>query len=111
MVVFKCKMCGGEMSLEEGATVAECPYCLTKQTLPKLDNEKRTYLYDRANHFRRQNDLAANRDAGAGQNVADFREIGELFIVNNLNRLKTRTVIHFQKADGFGGTVGANPAF
>ena len=56
MIVFKCKMCGGEMSLEEGATVAECPYCLTKQTLPKLDNDKRANLYDRANHFRRQNE-------------------------------------------------------
>ena len=56
MVVFKCKMCGGEMSLEEGATVAECPYCLTKQTLPKLDNDKRANMYDRANHFRRQNE-------------------------------------------------------
>ncbi len=56
MIVFKCKMCGGEMELEEGATVAECPYCLTKQTLPKLDNDKRANMYDRANHFRRQNE-------------------------------------------------------
>lgn len=56
MVVFKCKMCGGEMELEEGATVAECPYCMTKQTLPKLDNDKRANMYDRANHFRRQNE-------------------------------------------------------
>ena len=56
MIVFKCKMCGGEMELEEGATVAECPYCMTKQTLPKLDNDKRANMYDRANHFRRQNE-------------------------------------------------------
>ena len=49
-------MCGGEMELEEGATVAECPYCMTKQTLPKLDNDKRANMYDRANHFRRQNE-------------------------------------------------------
>ena len=56
MIAFKCKMCGGEMELEEGATVAECPYCLTKQTLPKLDNGKRANMYDRANHFRRQNE-------------------------------------------------------
>ena len=56
MIVFKCKMCGGEMELEQGATVAECPYCLTKQTLPKLDNDKRANMYDRANHFRRQNE-------------------------------------------------------
>lgn len=56
MIAFKCKMCGGEMELEDGATVAECPYCLTKQTLPRLDNDKRANMYDRANHFRRQNE-------------------------------------------------------
>lgn len=56
MITFKCKMCGGDMELLEGATVAECPYCMTKQTLPKLDNDKRANLYDRANHFRRQNE-------------------------------------------------------
>ena len=56
MTVFKCKMCGGEMELQEGATVAECPYCQTKQTLPRLDNDKRANMYDRANHFRRLNE-------------------------------------------------------
>ena len=56
MIAFKCKMCGGDMELQEGATVAECPYCMTKQTLPKLDNDKRVNMYDRANHFRRLNE-------------------------------------------------------
>ena len=56
MITFKCKMCGGELSFEQGASVAECPYCGTTQTLPKLDNDKRANLYDRANHFRRQNE-------------------------------------------------------
>ena len=56
MIAFKCKMCGGDMELQEGVTVAECPYCMSKQTLPKLDNDKRSNMYDRANHFRRQNE-------------------------------------------------------
>ena len=56
MITFKCKMCGGDLEFEQGASVAECPYCGTTQTLPKLDNDKRANLYDRANHFRRQNE-------------------------------------------------------
>ena len=56
MAVFKCKMCGGALEIAEGATVAECAFCGTKQTVPRLTDEKRTNLYDRANHFRRIGD-------------------------------------------------------
>lgn len=57
MALFKCKMCGGELNVQEGMTVCECEYCGTKQTLPKLDDEKRINLYERANHFRRNNEF------------------------------------------------------
>lgn len=57
MITFKCKMCGGDLTFELDASVAECPYCGTNQTLPKLDDDKRANLYDRANHFRRQNEF------------------------------------------------------
>jgi hypothetical protein len=50
-------MCGGTIEFETGATVGECEYCGTKQTLPRLDNDKKANLYDRANHFRRNNDF------------------------------------------------------
>ena len=56
MAVFKCKMCGGALEIGENQSVATCEYCGTKQTLPKLDNEQKVNLYDRANHFRRNND-------------------------------------------------------
>lgn len=56
MAVFKCKMCGGELDVREGMSVAECPYCGAKQTLPKLDDNEKLNLFDRANHFRRNND-------------------------------------------------------
>lgn len=56
MLVFKCKMCGGNLNIVEGATTCECEYCGSVQTLPKLDSDKRANLYDRANHFRRQNE-------------------------------------------------------
>ena len=57
MAVFKCKICGGTLEINEGETVATCEYCGTKQTLPKLDDEKKANLFDRANHFRRNNDF------------------------------------------------------
>jgi tetratricopeptide (TPR) repeat protein len=49
-------MCGGELGFEQGVSIATCQYCGTQQTLPKLDDEKRANLYDRANHFRRNNE-------------------------------------------------------
>ena len=57
MSVFKCKMCGGTIEFEQGATVGVCDSCGTKQTLPRLDDDRKANLYDRANHFRRSNDF------------------------------------------------------
>lgn len=57
MSIFKCKMCGGTLEINKEQSVAICEYCGTKQTLPKFDNERRANLYDRANHFRRNNDF------------------------------------------------------
>ena len=57
MAVFKCKMCGGTIEFNQGDTVGVCDSCGTKQSLPVgLDDEKRANLYDRANHFRRNNE-------------------------------------------------------
>lgn len=62
MAIFKCKMCGGTISFNPGDTVGVCEYCGSKQTLPRLDNDKKASMYERANHFRRTNDFdkAAN---------------------------------------------------
>lgn len=57
MAVFKCKMCGGTIEFAAGDTVGVCDSCGTKQTLPRLDDDKKANLYDRANHFRRNNDF------------------------------------------------------
>ena len=56
MSFFKCKMCGGTIEFEQGATIGVCDSCGTKQTLPRLDDEVRANLYDRANHYRRNNE-------------------------------------------------------
>lgn len=57
MSIFKCKMCGGTLEITESQTTAICEYCGTQQTLPKLDDDQRTQMYDRANHFRRNNEF------------------------------------------------------
>lgn len=57
MALFKCKMCGGALEIGEGESVAVCEYCGTKQTLPRLGDDRRANLYDRANHFRRSNEF------------------------------------------------------
>ncbi len=50
-------MCGGSIEVKEGASVGVCDYCGTQQTLPRLDDDRRANLYDRANHFRRNNEF------------------------------------------------------
>ena len=57
MAVFKCKMCGASLHVEAGQSTAVCEYCGTTQTLPRLDDERRAQMYDRANHFRRNNEF------------------------------------------------------
>lgn len=56
MAVFKCKMCGSALEIEKDKKIIQCDYCGNVQTLPRLDDEKIERLYDRANHFRRNND-------------------------------------------------------
>ena len=57
MTIFKCKMCGDTLEFNPGETVCTCESCGTKQTLPRIDDDRKANLYDRANHFRRNNDF------------------------------------------------------
>ena len=52
MSLFKCKMCGGDLEIAEGITIAECEYCGTKQTVPKAMGENLQNLFNRANTLR-----------------------------------------------------------
>ena len=52
MSLFKCKMCGGDLEIAEGVTVAECEYCGTKQAVPKAMDENLQNLFNRANTLR-----------------------------------------------------------
>ena len=57
MGIFRCKMCGGSLEISDNQTTGVCEYCGTTQTLPRLEDERRANLYDRANHFRRNNEF------------------------------------------------------
>ena len=52
MALLKCKMCGGDLEISEGASVAECEYCGTKQTVPKSTDENLQGFFNRANTLR-----------------------------------------------------------
>ena len=52
MAIIKCKMCGGDLEIIPGITVAECEYCGTKQTLPKANEEVIRNLFNRAHALR-----------------------------------------------------------
>ena len=52
MAIFKCKMCLGELDFNIGDTIVTCRYCDSKQTLPRILDDRCSNLYDRANHYR-----------------------------------------------------------
>ena len=76
MAVFKCKMCGGDLDVQEGLNVCECEYCGTKQTIPALDNEKKLNLFNRANRLRLNSEF--DKAATIYENIiAEFPEEAE----------------------------------
>lgn len=56
-MIFKCKICGGDLEISENMQIGTCQYCGSTMTIPRLDSERRENLYDRANHFRRNNEF------------------------------------------------------
>ncbi len=52
MAIFKCKMCGGTLEVNENKTTATCEYCGSEQTLSKSKEESVQNLFNRANHLR-----------------------------------------------------------
>ena len=78
MPIIKCKMCGGDLNIIEDSTVCECEYCGTKQTVPKVDDEKKLKLFERANRLR----TACEFDKAAGvyeSIIADFDQEAEAY--------------------------------
>ena len=78
MPIIKCKMCGGDLRLEEGSTVCECEYCGTRQTVPSADNEKKLTLFSRARRLLRSCEF--DKAAGVFETiVADFPDEAEAY--------------------------------
>lgn len=77
-VVFKCKMCGGDLNVSEDSKTCECEYCGTHQTVPALDNEKKINLFNRANRLRMNSEFDK---AGSiyEQIIAEFPEEAEAY--------------------------------
>ena len=50
MAIFKCKMCGGTLEINNSETITTCEYCGTQQTLPKLDDDNNTYSHVAQDH-------------------------------------------------------------
>lgn len=78
MAVIKCKMCGGDLNIIPGESVAECEYCGSRQTVPTADNEKKLTLFARANRLRAGCEF--DKAAGVYESiVADFPEEAEAY--------------------------------
>ena len=78
MAVFKCKMCGGALEINNNETVVTCGYCGTQQTLPKIDDEKKLALFNRANNLRLKSEF--DKSAGIYESIiAEFPEEAEAY--------------------------------
>ena len=78
MAIIKCKMCGGDLVLIEGQSVAECEYCGSKQTVPVADDEKKLIQFERAERLRKNCEF--DKAAGIYEAiVADFPEEAEAY--------------------------------
>ncbi len=62
MAIFKCKMCGGSLDINEEITVCECEYCGTRQTFPKTRDDALTNLFNRANSLRARCDFEKSHE-------------------------------------------------
>lgn len=78
MAVFKCKMCGGSLEITDEQIIVTCDYCSTQQTLPKIDNDKKLALFNRANNLRFKNEF--DKAAGIYESIiAEFPDEAEAY--------------------------------
>ena len=88
MAVLKCKMCGGELHFEKGATVCECEYCGSMNT--RLDSIlSQLRLTDRFIAFDDQDKteqvLRTPIDwSEVNERLEDMRRIGADFLETNI---------------------------
>ena len=56
-MVFKCKMCGGDVTPIKDTNTGKCEFCKSIMTFPTYDDDKIISLYNRADYFRRNNEF------------------------------------------------------
>ena len=56
-MVFKCKMCGGDIHPDENTKLITCEYCGSTQTICHIDNTSIASLFNRANEQRLNNEF------------------------------------------------------
>lgn len=57
MAIYKCKMCGGALNVNEGDKVVECEYCSTTQTISTSNDDKILKLFARGNALRTEGEF------------------------------------------------------
>ena len=50
-MTYKCKICGGQTTVDNQSGIAICEYCGTKQALPLFAEDSERLLYDRGNNY------------------------------------------------------------
>lgn len=61
--VLKCKMCGGDITVNPDMTIGTCLYCGSTMTLPHIDSDKKARLFNWANQLRLNNEFDKAYDA------------------------------------------------
>ena len=78
MAIIKCKMCGGDLNIIPGESVAECEYCGSRQTVPTADSEKKLVQFERAERLRKNCEF--DKAAGIYESiVSEFRTESEAY--------------------------------
>ena len=77
-MIIKCKMCGGDLNIQEENPVCECEFCGTKQTVPLANDEKKANLFNRANKLRMNADFDKAASVYASI-TAEFPEEAEAY--------------------------------
>ena len=57
MAIYRCKMCGGDLEVQEGASSCTCEFCGTQQTIPTVKDEGLQTLFNRANVLRMKSEF------------------------------------------------------
>ena len=57
MIVYKCKMCNGNLDMSEHKRLVKCNYCDTYQSVPSVLDENKAEMVNRANRYRQNGEF------------------------------------------------------